>query len=141
MDRIQEKSCGIVPYTGREKEILYLLIKAEKGDCGFPKGHVEIGESELETALRETWEEASLQPVVCAGFRYETSYCKPNGNEKTAVYFLGDFGNQTPCQNEGFEKFEFLLLPFDKACRALTFENMKDLLARADKYLQNKKLP
>ena len=135
MDRTQEKSCGIVPYTVRENQLLYLLIKVEKGDCGFPKGHVEAGESELETALRETWEETSLQPVVCAGFRYETSYRKPNGNEKTAVYFLGNFEHQAPRQNDGFEQFEFLLLPFEKAYRALTFENMKELLTRANEYL------
>lgn len=135
MDRTQEKSCGIVPYTVRENRLLYLLIKVEKGDCGFPKGHVEAGESELETALRETWEETSLQPVIRADFRYETSYRKPNGNEKTAVYFLGNFEHQAPRQNDGFEQFEFLLLPFEKAYRALTFENMKELLTRANEYL------
>ena len=29
MDRIQEKSCGIVPYTVRDNQLLYLLIKVE----------------------------------------------------------------------------------------------------------------
>ena len=47
-----EKSCGAVLYTIENNEILYLLVRDSRGICGLPKGHVEPGETEVETALR-----------------------------------------------------------------------------------------
>lgn len=131
-----EKSCGTVPYTKRNGEIFYLLIRSPGGrNCGFPKGHVEHGESEEETALRETLEETSLKPCIHLGFRYEISYVLSNGVHKTVVYFAADFGDQMPAHSEGFEDFEYLILPFDEACAALTFENTREMLRKADKFI------
>ena len=108
-----EKSCGTIPYTVKNGNIFYLLVRAkDDGYCGFPKGHVENGENEKETALRETLEETSLMPAIDDGFRYEISYRLRNGNKKNVVYFLADFGDQTPARNGNFEDFEYLILPF-----------------------------
>ena len=131
-----EKSCGTVPYTKRNGEIFYLLIRSPGGrNCGFPKGHVEHGESEEETALRETLEETSLKPCIHTGFRHEISYVLSNGVHKTVVYFAADFGDQMPTHSEGFEDFEYLILPFAEACAALTFENTREMLRKADKFI------
>jgi ADP-ribose pyrophosphatase YjhB (NUDIX family) len=58
---MKEKSCGTVLYTVKENVIHYLLIRATDTYCGLPKGHVEAGETEHETALRETREETSIR--------------------------------------------------------------------------------
>ena len=131
-----EKSCGTVPYTKRNGEISYLLIRSLDGrNCGFPKGHVELGESEVETAFRETLEETSLKVRIHSGFRHEISYLLSNGVHKTVVYFAADFGDHTPAHSEGFEDFEYLILPFDEACAALTFESTREMLRKADKFI------
>ena len=131
-----EKSCGTIPYTIIEGVIHYLLVRAkDDGYCGFPKGHVEGGESEEETALRETMEETSVAVTIHRGFRHETSYRMPNGNDKTVVYFLASFQNQQPERNGDFEDFEYLILPYDKAYSALTYDNAKKMLQSADQYL------
>ncbi len=131
-----EKSCGTIPYTVKDGIIHYLLIKKTgHKSCGFPKGHVEAGENEIETALRETMEETSLVPVINTELRYEISYRLDNGNQKTVVYFPADFGNQTPCHNQGFEDFDYLILPFDKAYRVLTFDNTREILKAVNDYL------
>ena len=131
-----EKSCGTIPYTMINGVIHYLLVRAkDDGYCGFPKGHVEAGEIEEETALRETMEETSISVTINRDFRYETSYRMPNGNDKIVVYFLANFQNQQPKRNGEFEDFEYLLLPFDMACRELTFDNAKAMLKAADQYL------
>ncbi len=131
-----EKSCGTIPYTIKEGTIYYLLLKAlDDGYCGFPKGHVELGESEEETAFRETWEETSIKPILNSAFRYEISYRMDNGNDKTVVYFLADFQEQTPAHNAGFEKHQYLILPFEEALNALTFDNSKEMLTSANDYL------
>ena len=131
-----EKSCGTIPYTMLDGVIHYLLVRAkDDGYCGFPKGHVEVGESEEETALRETMEETSISVTINRDFRYETSYRMPNGNDKTVVYFLAHFQSQQPKRNGDFEDFEYLLLPYDEAYRELTYDNAKAMLKSADQYL------
>lgn len=135
---MKEKSCGTVLYTVKYNVIHYLLIRAsDDGYCGFPKGHVEDGETEHETALRETWEETSIRAEIVGDFRRETVYKMKNGKEKTVVYFLARYSNQTPAHNPGFEVRDFLLLPLEEACNALTFENTKDILRDAEKYISH----
>ena len=131
-----EKSCGTIPYTINNGIIYYLLVKAkDDGYCGFPKGHVEVNESEEETALRETREETSVNVQIHSNFRYEISYPMDNGNTKTVVYFLAKFQNQTPKRNKDFEDFMYLLHPFDYALQELTFENAKQMLKSANDFL------
>ena len=55
-----EKSCGAVIFDGDK----VLVIQQVKGHWGFPKGHVENGETEIETALREIKEETNLDVEI-----------------------------------------------------------------------------
>lgn len=138
---MKEKSCGTIPYTVDNGVVRYLLIKNKRGGaCGFPKGHVEDGESEIETALRETVEETSVTPVINSDFRYEMSYKMGNGNYKTVVYFLGEFHGMTPRRNGSFEDFDYLILPYDEARRRLTFDNAKAMLDEANSFLMRHSL-
>ena len=135
---MQEKSCGTVLFTLCDGVPHYLLTRARDGYCGFPKGHMEGEETEEQTAWRETWEETSIRAEIDTGFRAQTSYTLKNGNLKTVVYFVGEYADQTPQHNEGFETLDYLLLPFSAARRALTFENARDILTRADAYIRKK---
>ena len=51
-----EKSCGCIIIEDKK----VLLIKQTNGIWGFPKGHVEENETELQTAEREVKEETNL---------------------------------------------------------------------------------
>ena len=51
-----EKSCGAVVFTKENERIKYVLIRNLEGIYGFPKGHMEAGETEIETTLREVYE-------------------------------------------------------------------------------------
>ncbi len=132
-----EISCGVILFTIKNNQPLFLLIKDYYGNVGFAKGHIEKGETELMAALRETKEETSIIPNILKGFKAETEYLMPNGNTKRVIYFLGEYNNQTPKQNEDFEKFEFLILPYNKAYKELTFENSKELLFKANEFINN----
>ena len=132
-----EISCGTILFTIKINEILYLLIKDNKGICGFPKGHTESKETDIQTALRETWEETSIKPDLVKGFRTEIRYKLENGNDKICIFYLGDFSNQIPKSNETFEQFDFLILPFLDAYKMLSFPNTKLLLKQANEYLKN----
>ena len=136
-----EKSCGTIPYTIKGKNVCYLLIKAKGGGyCGFPKGHIEYGESEREAAMRETLEETSLHVKIHPDFRYEINYDIGNGINKTVVYYLARFQDECPERYKDFENFDYLLLPFSKAYQILTFDNTKQMLKSANDYLTSSTL-
>lgn len=135
---MREKSCGTVTFTRVDGQIKYLLTKTEYGVYGFAKGHIEDGESERQTAVRETWEETSIKPKIVNGFRKTIQYKLKNGNDKTVVFFLGYFENQTPRHNEGFENMTYELVPYDEAMKLLTFDNTKKILKSAHAYLEKR---
>lgn len=62
----EEHSCGIVPLK-IENGITFVLLIAHKGGrhWGFPKGHKNPGESDIETAERELKEETGLSIERC----------------------------------------------------------------------------
>ncbi len=136
VEAIFEKSCGTVLYTKRDGIVHYLLIESCGGkNCGFPKGHMEKGENEMETALRETWEETSIRAKIVDGFKREITYAMENGKIKSVVYFLANYEGQVPEHNSGYEHNEYCLLPFYEAHSRLTYDNMKKLLKEADEFL------
>lgn len=133
-----EISCGTILYTRIGQTIHYVVLREPmNGYCGFPKGHVEAGETEIETALRETWEETSIHAEIVGDFRRETTYALRRGGSKRVTYFLARFSGQKPAHNPDFEYLEVMLLPYEKAYAALTHENMKNFLKEADEYIRS----
>ena len=136
IEAICEKSAGAVVYTVQDNRVKYLLIKSQNGDVGFPKGHIERGETEEAAALREIFEETSIKANIVGDFKENVAYIMPNGKSKTVVYFTAKFENQTPKHNNGFEHNEYMLLDYDEALKALTFDNMKEILVKANDFLK-----
>ncbi len=137
IEALLEKSCGAVVYTLKDGVPHYLLICSKDGYCGFPKGHMELGESEIKTAVREIWEETSVKAEIVGDFRRETSYPIGRGRKKKVVYFLARYEDQQPCHNDGFENNELLLLPFEEAHARLTHKDAKSILADANEIITN----
>ena len=71
---IIEKSCGAVVFTKENNDLNYIIIRSLESFCGFPKGHVEGTESDIQTALREVKEETGLSVNIVDGFRVEDSH-------------------------------------------------------------------
>jgi 8-oxo-dGTP pyrophosphatase MutT (NUDIX family) len=134
-----EKSCGTIPYTVIDGKIRYLLIRSRiTGMCSFPKGHTESGESETDTALRETLEETSLRVNINAEVRFEISYTLSNGNIKTVIYFPAQFSDQIPRRNGTFEDYEYMLLPYNEAYASLSYSSLKQILSSTNDILTQK---
>lgn len=131
-----EKSCGVILYTIIHQKRYYLLIQSDDRIVGFPKGHIEQNETEKECALRECEEETSIIATLRPFFRKMIRYPVSKGNEKQVVYFVGYYENQNAQHHEGFEHFSYLSLPYEKALEALSFENTKEVLIEAEKFLK-----
>ena len=85
----KEKSCGAVIYKIDEnKRISFLIVKQKTGNFGFPKGHVEEGETEKETAIREIKEETNIDALVDTNFRMVSTYSPAKGIIKDVVFFV-----------------------------------------------------
>ena len=136
IEAIYEKSAGAVVYTVLDNSLKYLLIKSQNGDVGFPKGHIERGETEESAALREIFEETSVKAESLHDFKETVAYTMPNGKNKAVVYFVAKFENQTPKHNDGFEYNEYMLLDYNEALKALTFDNMKEILVKVNDFLK-----
>ena len=82
-----ERAAGGVVWRvgGRGVELLQ-VHRPKYGDWTFPKGKVENGESLLECARREVWEEAGVTPVV-GRYLGRISYRKWTGRPKEVDYW------------------------------------------------------
>lgn len=111
------KKCGIILWN-QSKETLFLVFGKKSNKWGFPKGHMEEGENEEETAKREFYEET--------GFRLPHDLSNnPKYIIRNNIYFVVTLLHENeiiqenvniPDQNE-IEKFEWVtikrLLQFD----------------------------
>jgi len=86
---LYQKSCGAIVMRGHGPSLEFLLLlQSYSGTWSFPKGHMEMDETEEETALREVYEETGLSLKLISGFRRELSYSLPGGISKSVVLFL-----------------------------------------------------
>ena len=131
-------SCGFVPYREVGEERQYLIIHSRNGDCGFPKGHMEQGETEHETAVRELKEETNIDVQIMDGFRRQIEYPLPHRENvmKRSVYFLGKCtSDDLVCQE--CEVAGAAFVPFEQALEALTFAETKEILRDAEAFLNS----
>ena len=88
----KEISCGILVIRREGEKRQLLMIQSKKGGhWSYPKGHMEAGETQLDTARREVWEETGLKVEPIPGENHSTEYPLPNGNTKEVVYFMGRY--------------------------------------------------
>ena len=135
-----ERSCGAVVFTRTGGEIRYVIIESIEGIFGFPKGHMEAGETEDQTALREIREETGLQVRLLDGFRVMEEYPLPRKKDtlKQVVFFLAEYEDQAPVRQEA-EVSAIRLLAFEEALGCMQYENTRSVLRRADAFLNAKK--
>jgi len=135
-----EYSAGAVVYIEIDGLRHYVIIRSKEGICGFPKGHLEKGETERQAALREIREETGLAVTLRKGFRAVDEYPLPyrKDTRKRVTYFLADYKDQTPIPQEE-EVSDIRLLPFDQAVKTLPFPAARRILREADTFLQNER--
>lgn len=125
MNLKKEKSCGCIIVDDDK----VLLIQQNKGHWGFPKGHVENDETEIETAIREVREETNIDVEVEKEKRYSMSYYMDNGILKEVVLFLAHPKNKNFIpQQEEIQDIKWLSI--NDALNLITFDNSKEALKK-----------
>ena len=136
-----EKSCGAIIFTYENHVRKYVILRGVgnyRGYFGFPKGHMEAGENERETAIREVKEETGLDVTLYDDFRTVDTHAlaregRPN-DKKINVYFLAEYHDQKIMAQKS-EVSEIILLDYLEAMNYLQYEESKRELTEAEQYL------
>jgi 8-oxo-dGTP pyrophosphatase MutT (NUDIX family) len=130
-----EVSAGGIVFRRQEGEPpRYLLIRDSYDNWGFPKGHLEDGESPADAARRETAEETGLDHLMLQGpirvidwhFRFRGRHI-----HKYCHFFLFESpaGDASPQLAEGITACQWRAL--DEALDLLSYDNARGVLKRA----------
>ncbi len=120
-----EKSCGCIIIDNGK----VLLVKQTAGHWGFPKGHVETNETEIETAIRETKEETNLSVEIVSNARYTMEYVIDEDIHKEVVYFIAKETTNNVIAQES-EISDIKWFSFKEALETISFDNAKALLKK-----------
>lgn len=137
---LYETSCGAVIFRDTPDGIRYLLIRNRRSaHWGFPKGHIEQGETKVETAVREVMEETGLRIQVLPGFCEFSEYTIQGKIEKAVAIFLAKTEqSEYTLQVEEIEECGWFT--YEDAMRTLNYDNDKRILVKARKYLTENNL-
>jgi 8-oxo-dGTP pyrophosphatase MutT (NUDIX family) len=132
-----EHSAGAIVFRKELGKTLYLLLHYEEGHWGYPKGHIEKGETIEETVRREIGEETGLINIeFINGFKESTKYFFMSEGQrifKTVVFLLATTASEKI--KLSFEHVGYEWLPYEAALDKITFKDEKTLLRKADKFI------
>lgn len=141
MTCLYEKSCGAIVFHRFDDGIKVLLVKNHNGRYwSFPKGHIEKGENEHQTATREIKEETGLSVNFYDNYRQISDYVPFGKIKKRVVFFLAE----SKTANVKIQKSEIDLytwVSFADAQKMCRYENDLRVLKKAEAmiYLHDKK--
>ncbi|MBQ7817927.1 MAG: NUDIX domain-containing protein [Oscillospiraceae bacterium] len=104
-----EKSCGVLPYRIVNGEREFLLVFETYSKCwSLPKGHIEAGETDVQTALRELAEEtgltAKLDTSRCASIEYPIS----DFARKEVIFYLGEVEGEPKVREGEIDRYKWV---------------------------------
>ncbi len=127
-----EKSCGGIIAHKFEDGYKFLIIESiYKGNSifGFPKGHMEVDETELETAAREIKEEVNLSVEFLPGFRANVYFSFKKGAILEVVFYAAKTNNIDVKPQDG-EVEKCIWCTAVEAHNMLTFECDKNIFKK-----------
>jgi 8-oxo-dGTP pyrophosphatase MutT (NUDIX family) len=129
-----EFSSGGIVY----KDNQFLLVEnsrmknPEEKWWGFPKGHLEAGESNEQAAVREVEEETGIKSEIIQKIGHSKYTLTKNGEKifKVVTIFLMEYiSGELNAQIE--EVSNVIWLPYEEALKKLSFPKDKELLKKA----------
>ena len=113
-----EKSCGVLPYRIVNGQQEFLLVFETCSKCwSLPKGHIEAGESDMQTALRELYEETGLTANLDTSRSASIEYPISSFARKEVVFYLGEVEGVPKVREGEIDNYKWV-----------TAEQMKDYL-------------
>jgi len=137
----QINSSASVLFRREKGKIKYLLLHYTQGHWGFPKGTIEKGENKKQTIRREIKEETDISEFeFINNFEEKIEYIFRRDNEifhKNVTFFLVETKEKKVKLSQEHKAFKWLL--FKDAFEQLSYKNTKEILKKADEFI-NKNL-
>jgi bis(5'-nucleosidyl)-tetraphosphatase len=136
----ERTACGFVLVRDGEAGVEYLsLVNRKRDEPGLPKGHADPGETELETARRETLEETGLDDLRVVGdfertLRYEATK-RGTTYAKRVVYFLARLRSGEVRLSK--EHSAFAWLPLGEMLATMPFDSLRGVVRDAALFLKD----
>jgi len=109
IDSLFRKSCGVLPYRFRDGVQEFLIVFEQFSQCwSLPKGHMEAGEAETETALRELFEETGMNAMLDTSKSAEIEYPISPIAKKQVIFFLGEVSGTPKTRDGEIECFKWV---------------------------------
>jgi 8-oxo-dGTP pyrophosphatase MutT (NUDIX family) len=138
---ITEKSAGFILISDNFRVSLpsVLLLHYNSGHWDFPKGNIEINETEMEAATRELKEETGIEIfTLIPGFRHILNYSyyrKSTVILKQVILFLASTDVDRVVISH--EHIGYQWAEINSAVNQLTYSNAKTALSSAINFLKN----
>ena len=129
----REKSCGIVVFNDDK----VLLVFHNLGHYGIPKGHVEKGETEEETAVREVKEETNCDAKIIPGFREVITYSPKPNVMKDVVFFVGE-ALTTDLKPQEEETSDVFFINKSESVKTITYNEERSVIEKAIKFMEER---
>ncbi|MCI4373083.1 MAG: NUDIX domain-containing protein [Thermoplasmata archaeon] len=131
---VPELAAGAVLFHRSTRKLL-LLHYRDEDRWGFPKGHVDSGESLGQAALREVLEETGFRAVELGPEVAEVSYrfysaSREVNVHKTSVYFLATTDETDARPEPIFDRA--MWVSWSEAVKMVPFGTDRDVLAKAE---------
>ncbi|KAJ8718037.1 hypothetical protein PYW07_005967 [Mythimna separata] len=127
-----KRAAGLVIFRNVNQAVQFLMLQTSYGEHHWtpPKGHVDPGESDWVTALRETKEEAGLSEDDLDIYKDVSKVLnyKVNGKPKVVVYWLAKLKNPETKILLSDEHQDLKWLPLKEAQDISGYDDMKQLL-------------
>ena len=134
-----EESFGVIPVKKKDTEWEVFLIQHMKGRYwGFPKGHAEEGETQIEAAFRELKEETNLDPVNCMSMNPFVEHyqfiARGRRVSKRVCYYLAEVKGDVVLQPE--EIYSGTWVSLEEGIEKITHKEGKAILKNVSEILQ-----
>jgi polyA polymerase len=130
----QEKSCGAVVYNPKKHS--FLIIKMLNGNWGFPKGHTEDQETDIQTAIREVTEETGINIEILDGFKKSIKYIPFPEVLKKVIFFIG-ITEEEKVTIDKDEIEDYMWCSYEEALKMITYKPQRDVMESSLQFIKN----
>jgi len=131
-----ERSAGAVIFFRNNVGIEYLLLKYPQGHWEFARGHIESGESDIDAARREIFEETGFKDLnIFSNFKeiFSWKLRSKKNTYKKVIFFLAEAKDKKIKLSHEHRKH--IWFNYKKALEKITFSQAKEVLKKANSFL------
>ena len=123
--KVQKAGCILV---NLERKEIGLVYRAKKDDYSFPKGHLEIGETLEECAIRETEEETGRVCHIISNINIEPiEYITPKGEDVINYHYVAIDDGETEKEFPEELKENLVWIKYENVEKTLSYNDLKEI--------------